>query len=84
MFENELSQLRHTLRGRLQALNLCATVLGQGTTPTEDAQFLADIIDATNEIPVLLDRLDQLLPAEEPISTVEPPFFPDSFSTPPT
>ena len=69
MFDNELSQVRHKLRGNLQALNLCTSVLGTGTTRVEDAEFLADIIKAANEIPALLDRLEQLLPTESDYPT---------------
>jgi hypothetical protein len=62
LIRDELSRIRHKLRGRVQALNLCATALGLGTTQQEDLQFVDDIQEAATEIGQLMDELEKMQP----------------------
>lgn len=62
---------RHDLRGQLNSIMLCATVLPITADKAELVQFLDEIILATDKATHLLDQLDALPP--EAFEGSEPP-----------
>lgn len=53
-------ELRHDLRGSLNALKLCASVLELPLEPSERAAFLDDILRACNSVDEMMQRLESM------------------------
>ena len=53
-----LREVRHALRGRLNALKLCVTALEMLQTPAEALEFLTMIEQAADRIVVALDAFE--------------------------
>ena len=61
--ESEISlprKLRHDLRGRMNALRLCAAALGADCSLQESLEFLDDIERLTHDIVDLVDKIEAL------------------------
>jgi signal transduction histidine kinase len=55
-----LRSLRHDIRGRLNALILCATALDETIAAGEAVEFLTHIEQTSDKIVALLDQLDAM------------------------
>ena len=58
--ESELRTVRHDLRGRMNALLLCATALDQDLPLDEQIEFLNHVEQTIEKLLTLLDRLEQI------------------------
>jgi hypothetical protein len=58
--EDELRTLRHDLRGRLNAMTLCAHFLLIASEPGELLECLDGIEGGADQVNALLDRLDAM------------------------
>lgn len=54
--------LRHDLRGQLNSIMLCASVLPITDDPAEKHQFVDEIIKAATRAEAILDQIDALPP----------------------
>jgi hypothetical protein len=54
--------LRHDLRGQLNSIMLCASVLPITDDRSEKTQFLDEILRAADQAEAILDQIDQLPP----------------------
>lgn len=57
---NLARQLRHDLRGRMNALRLCAAALETDCTVDETIEFLDDIERLTGDIVELVEKIEAL------------------------
>jgi hypothetical protein len=60
---NNLSELRHAVRGTINALNLCVTAFDLPSETSEKLEFLNDIECAAEKLAELCAELDALPPA---------------------
>jgi hypothetical protein len=60
---DELSRLRHGMRGILNAMSLGVCALEIGLSAKESAEFLKDIERSAGELTALLDEYEPLLDA---------------------
>jgi hypothetical protein len=58
--------LRHDIRGRLNAMKLCVAALDTPMDAAEAVEFLDDIQRMCDRVSELLDDLDQVRPSDEP------------------
>ncbi len=58
--EENLRQLRHDLRGRANALVLCAAALSLASDDQERLEFVSEVELAADKLIVVLDRLEAL------------------------
>jgi hypothetical protein len=56
----DLRSLRHDIRGRMNALILCATALDETIPPAEAVEFLTHIEETSDKLVALLDELDAI------------------------
>lgn len=63
---NPIDQLRHDIRGRLNALKLCVSALAFCDTPEETMEYLENIESAAGKIDELTGELDAVLPSSSP------------------
>ena len=56
----EIRSVRHDLRGRMNALVLCASALDDDLPPGEALEFISHIENTTDKLVALLDRLEEL------------------------
>ena len=71
-----LREVRHTLRGRLNALKLCASALPLAESVEESIEYLDQIEQATDKIVSALDELEQLhdlAAADDPTNRIASP-----------
>jgi hypothetical protein len=57
---DDYRSLRHDIRGRMNALVLCATALDETVPPDEAVEFLTHIEETADKLLALLDRLEAL------------------------
>ena len=58
--DSELRTVRHDLRGRMNALLLCATALDHDLPLDEQIEFLNHVEQTIEKLLTLLDRLEQI------------------------
>ncbi|MCC6424340.1 MAG: hypothetical protein IT447_12760 [Phycisphaerales bacterium] len=64
---NELKRkLRHDIRGRINALNLCVAALETPMKPAEAEEFLADIIQVCDSMVDLMEQLERQIVTPAP------------------
>ena len=56
----DLRALRHDIRGRMNALVLCATALDESVPAPEALEFLMHIEETADTLVALLDRLEAM------------------------
>jgi hypothetical protein len=59
---NIARQLRHDLRGRMNALRLCTAALEVDCTQQESLEFLDDITRLTDDVVDLVNKIEALPP----------------------
>lgn len=57
-----IRQLRHDLRGRVNAMRLCTAALEVDCTKQESLEFLDDIIRLTDDVVDLVGKIEALPP----------------------
>jgi len=58
-----MRKLRHDIRGRLNALNLCVAALGTPMEAAEAGEFLADIMQMCDSMIDLMNQLERQIDA---------------------
>jgi hypothetical protein len=58
-------ELRHDIRGRLNAMKLCVAALGTPMERSEAVEFLGDVEQLCDTVTELLDALDNVQPEQE-------------------
>lgn len=58
--ESTLRQLRHDLRGRANALMLCASALPYAADDMERLEFVDEVLLAADKLVAVLDKLESL------------------------
>ncbi|HWB52536.1 MAG TPA: hypothetical protein VG722_00020 [Tepidisphaeraceae bacterium] len=58
--ESLARQLRHDLRGRMNALRLCTAALDADCSTAESLEFLDDISRLTEDVVELVDKIEAL------------------------
>jgi hypothetical protein len=56
-----LREVRHALRGRLNALKLCTSALPLAESQEESMEYLDQIEQATDKIVAALDQLEEIV-----------------------
>jgi hypothetical protein len=59
------AELRHSIRGTLNALKLCVSAFEMPLEPSEKLEFLSDIETSSDKLVELLDRLEAAAPGDE-------------------
>ena len=60
--ESTPAELRHSIRGTLNALKLCVSAFEMPLESSEKLEFLSDIESATDKLVELLDRFEAVNP----------------------
>jgi hypothetical protein len=63
--ESTPAELRHSIRGTLNALKLCVSAFEMPLETSEKLEFLSDIESATDKLVELLDRFEVLTPGND-------------------
>jgi hypothetical protein len=61
-----LRQVRHDLRGRINAMQLCVSALPVAADQKEAVEFIDDVIKLTDKVTELMDQLEKLLDQNTP------------------
>jgi hypothetical protein len=56
-----LRQIRHDLRGRINAMQLCISALPVAADKNEAIEFIDDVIKLTDRVAELVDQLEEAL-----------------------
>lgn len=56
-----LRQIRHDLRGRINAMQLCISALPVAADKNEAIEFIDDVIKLCDRVSELMDQLDQVI-----------------------
>ena len=64
--DNSLAGLRHSARGCLNSIKLCASALELDCTPEEELEFINDVIRACDKMGSLMDELSRLFESQSP------------------
>ena len=72
MQRSRTSELRHAIRGAMNAIKLCVSALDMPMEPHEKVEFLSDVANSAGKISTLLDEMDALPPDPPEPGSAEP------------